>query len=377
MKHFSALATAGLLLLASGTAFAQYVDGSEDNTDAGTVVTNTATVNYEVGGVAQVAEADDVTFVVDRVVLVTVSSAGGVSVAPAAVDQVLEFTVRNDSNASLDFVLALSNGTGDDFNADNLGMFLEDGTTVGYQPAEDLAVPGNRLVALAEEGEATIYIVGDIPDGTTVADGDTSDILLLATAYELAANGGGIVTETNTGVADDPNVEDTVFGDAAGDHANDLLQDGEHSATGTFTVATATISVTKSSVVISDPFNGTTNPKAIPGAEILYCIEIANAGGTAAQNVSIKDPVPANTTYVDESIEVFTADITCAAALVGTGSAITDDDTDTENAGYTGNSGDTALLPVAEATDTVVNTTVASLPATTGVTATIFRVIVD
>ena len=375
MKRLIRIVAALGLLLGANSAFAQYVDGTEDNTDAGTVVTNEATVSYEVNGVAQVAESDDVTFVVDRAVMLTVASNGGANVTPGASDQALAFTVTNDTNAAIDILLAPSNGGGDDFNADNVTLWLEDGTSAGFQDDEDTLIAGNRLVAMAEEADEIVYIVGDIPDSTSVGDGDTADMVLLATAYELAANGGGIITETNTGVADDPNVEDTVFGDADGD--TDALEDGAHSDTGTFTVATATISVTKSSVVIEDPFNGTTNPKAIPGAEVLYCIEVTNAGGSIAENVSIKDPVPANTTYVNESIEVFTADITCAAALVGTGAAITDDDADTENAAYSGNSGDTAAVPTPETTDTVVNTTVDALPATTGVTATIFRVIVD
>ena len=38
------------------------------------------------------------------------------------------------------------------------------------------------------------------------------------------------------------------------------------------------LSVTKTSFIISDPVNGTNNPKAIPGATVEYLISVSNAG---------------------------------------------------------------------------------------------------
>lgn len=53
----------------------------------------------------------------------------------------------------------------------------------------------------------------------------------------------------------------------------------------------------KTVTILKDPVNGTTNPKAIPDAEVLYEIIISNAGGGTADNNSIfiTDPIPANT----------------------------------------------------------------------------------
>jgi hypothetical protein len=49
--------------------------------------------------------------------------------------------------------------------------------------------------------------------------------------------------------------------------------------------------------VSSDPVNGVTNPKAIPGAFVLYTIEVTNtvAGSPDSNTVFIYDPIPANT----------------------------------------------------------------------------------
>ena len=51
----------------------------------------------------------------------------------------------------------------------------------------------------------------------------------------------------------------------------------------------ADVSVAKTSTVISDPFNGTTNPKAIPGAVVEYCIVVTNAAGATATDINISD----------------------------------------------------------------------------------------
>ena len=49
------------------------------------------------------------------------------------------------------------------------------------------------------------------------------------------------------------------------------------------------MSITKSSIVVSDPVNNTTNPKRIPGAIIRYCFVVDNSGNGTADDVKIKD----------------------------------------------------------------------------------------
>lgn len=400
MKFAIRLVAFGLLAV-SGGAIAQDYDGSatgygtDDNTDAGTTVSNTATVTYEVNGVAQDAEVNDpaAQFVVDRVILVNVSNmdpSNQVSVTPGATGAYVRFDVVNDSNDTLDLILDAHVVT-TDFTPTNVQFWLENGATPGgLQTGEDtlLTVTGDGilLAGMTEEEVARIYVSYDIPSAATAADAETAAVTLVAIAYENDGLGATAVVETNVATTNevDRMIEDTVFGDLDGPFndgvTQDVDEDGMHSATGTFVVGSATITVTKTSVVIADPFNGTTNPKAIPGAEVLYCIEVTNTGGSPAENVSVKDPIPTGTTYVNESIKVFTADVTCGAALVSAGgTVITDDDADdatedTNNGGISGNSGDGA---VPEADDSVVNTTVGSLAATTGATATIFRVTID
>jgi uncharacterized repeat protein (TIGR01451 family) len=47
--------------------------------------------------------------------------------------------------------------------------------------------------------------------------------------------------------------------------------------------------ISKSSIVIDDPVNGTSNPKRIPGATIRYCFTVDNTGDGDADSVQIHD----------------------------------------------------------------------------------------
>ena len=57
--------------------------------------------------------------------------------------------------------------------------------------------------------------------------------------------------------------------------------------------------VLKTVVVESDPINGTTNPKAIPGAILLYTITVTNNGDGSSDEdtIRISDTLDANTTF--------------------------------------------------------------------------------
>jgi uncharacterized repeat protein (TIGR01451 family) len=64
------------------------------------------------------------------------------------------------------------------------------------------------------------------------------------------------------------------------------------------------LQVSKVVQTLTDPFNGSSNPKAIPGATVLYTIGVSNQGlGTVdSDTVVVTDPLPANTAlYVDTS----------------------------------------------------------------------------
>jgi len=314
------LATTLRQALLAGLALGFLPQAFAAGTTAGTTVSNTATVDYEVSGVDQPDETSNTRdFVVDRKIDLTVAEVGSATteVAPGATEQITTFTVTNDSNSPLDFRLDFSQPGSDDFDVTNVNIYVDSNNNGVYDDGVDTEV---YIDELAADDTITVFVVADIPSGQD--DGDLADINLIAYAAlddDTDPDGAYTATpgvlaadaaETNVGVADDETFIDTVFGDAAG--TDDAAEDGAHSDVDTFEVVTATIAVTKSSTVVSDPFNLTVNPKAIPGAVIEYCIDVENTGSADADSIVITDVVPANTTFVSGSIK---------SAATGTGSA--------------------------------------------------------
>ena len=74
---------------------------------------------------------------------------------------------------------------------------------------------------------------------------------------------------------------------------------------------TTNLAIAKTSGIVSDPVNGTTNPKAIPGARMRYCILVTNNGSGTATGIAIADPLPAGTSFVAGSLRSGTS---CAGA---------------------------------------------------------------
>lgn len=80
-----------------------------------------------------------------------------------------------------------------------------------------------------------------------------------------------------------------------------------HTANGSFDVDLPSLLVMKSVSVVSDPAEGTTRPKAIPGATILYTVMVQNNGrGPTDTGMTITDPVPTNTVFYVSSATPFT-----------------------------------------------------------------------
>ncbi|MBU7581011.1 MAG: DUF11 domain-containing protein [Porphyrobacter sp.] len=282
-----------LAALAAGTAMValQTAPAVAEGTTAGTTITNTATVDYRVGGVDQTEIVASDSFDVDRKVnfLVTRVSAPTTTVVPGQTNAVIAFDVTNLSNAAIDLALAAAQVSGDDFNVNNVAIYLDDGN--GTFEGTETAI--TYLDEIAEDATVRVLVVADV--ALTHNNGEIADLVLSATAREGATPGAaGSVIASSSG-ANSAAVE-TVLADGAG--ADDGASDGVFGASGSYTVSAATLEVTKTSRVISDTVNAATNPKAIPGATIEYCVLVDNAPGSAtATNVTITDPLPGDLTF--------------------------------------------------------------------------------
>lgn len=269
-------------------------------TNAGTSILNTATADYQVGGVTQTPLSASDTFVVDRKISLTVAEVGTSTTVtvPGRVNAVTSFTLTNTSNSPLDFNLTAtqtvggtaSHGGTDNFDLSSVTIF-RDVDNSGTLNVGDVVV--TYIDELAPDTSVRLFVAGNIPLG--LATGDVANVRLTATAREGggAAILGAALTESTT---QSNSVMDTVFADGTG--VADGNRDAAHSDDDDYTVSTATLTVIKTSKVVSDPVNGTTMPKMIPGAVVEYCIAVQNApGGAWATNIDATDVLPAGLTF--------------------------------------------------------------------------------
>jgi hypothetical protein len=284
-------------LLAAGLMLGAVQNAAAAGTASGTTISNSATLGYSVGGVAQTGiTSAAATFVVDEKVNLTVVGGTTSNVVPGATGQVTTFTVTNNANSPLDFSLASNQvATGDQFDATACSVFVESGATAGYQAAQDTAL---FIDELAADATATVYTVCSIP--ATVVNTNTALVGLTATALGTftGLNGAYVATPAAQGAAivatagaDTPGSVDIVFADIAG--TEDAARDAKHSARDTYSVVTAALTVSKTATLLCDPFNGVTNPKNIPGAITQWSIAVANTGSAPATLTTITDTLAA------------------------------------------------------------------------------------
>ena len=268
-------------------------------TTAGTVVNNTATISYSVGGAPQAditsAVAD---FTVDRKVDLTVTGNSGTNiiVAPSTSRTVtgnkLTYVLSNDGNDAQDFQLSVTHLGTEDFDAGTgtvtapqAPQACEYTVAIGTGAAGAAnAMTATPTITLAKDETATIEVTCSMPNRPDVKDGDLSTIDVLATAVDA----GGATMAESTG-ADQEDAIDVVLADGTGTATDAADRNAKHSATQTYEIDVPMLAVFKKSQVLEDPLNGTTNPKRIPGAIVEYTITIENTSDSAASGLTVTD----------------------------------------------------------------------------------------
>ena len=330
------LVLAMLLLIAPSRVFAL----------AGDAISNMATIDYVIGGVAQTQESapagntvpgagngTPTTFLEDRVINFSVTSlnATAVPVTSGQANVFASFSLSNTSNSPQDFLLAALNTATNPYGlpADNidpvapLSVFVESGVTAGYQATEDTGVFVDELAPL---GTATLYVVVNMP---VASPGDVAAITLVVQVASAGAVGeGAAITNdsnnrisppgtysnggTSVGAATPVNIADTlgeeiVFNDPAGVALEDIdssgaTQDsagnGQHADSSAFQVQGSPVTINKTVSVI-DTLGGT-DPH--PGAILRYQLDVVISGSININNLVVTDAIPANTTYAPNSI---------------------------------------------------------------------------
>lgn len=190
------------------------------------------------------------------------SNTGGLSGAQLSLHQYLDFnSISQTATTTISLPTAVPGAQFTVFDIDYAANDFADKLTVtgSYQGATVIPVLTNG---------ASNYLIGNSAIGDAASDG-------------TSANGNVVVTfnqrvDTITIVYGNAN---TAPGDPDGQAIaiHDI----------TFCNPYADLSVTKISSILSDPVNGTVNPKAIPGALVDYLITVANAGVSPADTGSV------------------------------------------------------------------------------------------
>lgn len=270
-------------------------------TDAGTPVSNQATVAYTVGLSPQTPIESDpngnstpgagnaTVFLVDRRVdftLVEVGSVHTTPVAPGEDDVITAFTLTNNGNAIMDFSMSVVDyaldvhGLSDTTDLGNYRVVVANGDGAAGVP--DLATDLDYVDELAEDAVVVIYVFADAP--VTASNGQNANIELRATAADdpdaLATLGTlDPVLADNSADAFDPDSIQNVFADTDND-GFEVVQDG-------YSIVSADLVISKVATVFSDPFG---SGKAVPGAIVEYVITIDNTtGSSAATGVVVTD----------------------------------------------------------------------------------------
>jgi uncharacterized repeat protein (TIGR01451 family) len=293
-------------------------------TAASTSIQNRATISYSVGGNAQTPIESSPTgnstpgtnngvstaFVVDNKVDLTVTEVAGAAtvVNPGEANVVATFLVTNTGNAPQAYQLTPTNvaaggtlfGNADNAEVNNLRVFVDANNNGTYEPATDTAT---SITTLAADGDVRVFIVADVP--VTATNAQYANVRLTAAT---AVNNTPATLLGESAGADNPATVEVVFADGAS-AGGDVLRNGRFAADDQYAVQSAALSVQKASTVVSDTFNGTTNPKAIPGATVEYAVTVTNTGTVAATGLSLADPLPANTTFVQNGYSSGTRDV--------------------------------------------------------------------
>lgn len=180
-------------------------------------------------------------------------------------------------------------GTGRQFSTDQFTLNIAQGSTT--VATTTTAGTGTTLTSAAtpqtQVTAATAYTLDEIAAGTT----------------QLNQYGATLAcTNANSGSATKlPTTPGGTITPALGDVVTCTI-------TNTKVAANATLTIAKSSALVSDPVNGTVNPKSIPGAIVAYTLTVANTGPTAVDrnSVLIIDTLPSQLSVGTAANPVFT-----------------------------------------------------------------------
>ncbi len=310
----------GMAFLVTGFLATSWQDAHAVGTPAGTTITNNATASYSVGGVPATATTSTVSIRVDELISVRVTAPVAVTpVNTPDTNRVLAFTITNVGNGTELFTLTPNLAVaGDQFNPTpgTAGQMFLDVNNNGVLDAGDTLIAGP--ITINADQSVRVLLVSNIP--SALVNGNQGIVTLTAVSATAGAAGaapGTILTNLGTPTVGGGTI-DAVVGVGPGGAA-DSGSDG--TANGTYVVASVTVTIVKEVLNVTSPFGVVSGPcnvgappagcsAFVPGTIIQYQVTVTVSGTGTAQAVTITDNIPANSTYVLNSIRVGTVDKT-------------------------------------------------------------------
>jgi len=300
-------------------------------TSAGTSVSNSFTLDYQVGGVSQAqidSSGSPTLFTVDRRVDLTVTTVSNATVSPGQTGARVVYGVLNSGNDNAAWRLSVKDIAADTFDIGTYAAvyYTDAGNDGVFTPGVDDAGAGTAYTLgagvtpnVAPDARLWVILTGNVPGGAT--NGQFDDVALIANSFYPTAS-------VDPAYADTPGTEITAAGantltgaaqsvlaDGAGTAGapEDVANDGAHSATARYTVSAAALTANKTvAVVTTNPVNCATDAIAggfaTPGACVEYVISASNAVGASATatSIAISDILPDEVNYVVAAQSGFT-----------------------------------------------------------------------
>ena len=311
----TALAALSAPAYAVGTAANTSVENTFTLTyDTGTA-TNTITNNCDPNTTTCAPGTEPTTFVVDRVVNLTVTGSTSDDNAPGDTNVPVLFTVANLGNDTQSYTLQtevdsntpfpLTNGTtGIEF------VVLPTGSTCDATPPSGLATydessPATGIPVVPADEVLCVYVYQDIDN--TAVDGESNTIDLLATTTSVT-NGVGSTTPLSYGDPNDPaTVQSVAIETGLNTFTGDVDEDGRASAPSVYNVGAANVTALKTVALVSQDGSGcggftqaattSTTELHIPGACVEYTIAVTNEGSGEATDIDLTDILPIELDY--------------------------------------------------------------------------------
>jgi uncharacterized repeat protein (TIGR01451 family) len=253
---------------------------------AGTVINNTASVNYSVGSVNTTANSNLVSVTVAEIVDVVVTAqTPTVAVTAGDTQQEVRYRVTNTGNGTETFRLVMNSViAGDQFDPTPAtpSIYFDTDASGDLSPGDTPYVVGGNDPVLNADAFVTVLVVNDIPAGVV----DTNVGFSRLTADSRTGTGVPGTTFAGQGAGGVDAVVGTTGADSEADSS--------------YVVSGVSMTAAKSQSVV-DQFGGS---RPVPGARINYSIVVSVTGSGTATNAVFTDNIPANTTYVPGTLRL-------------------------------------------------------------------------